>query len=54
MPYRMRFCPSYNVVPEMALEYAKGMGGITELSRDEIIRSKPFKNFLRKFREVRL
>jgi len=52
-PNRPRYCQYYNKVPEIALNYFKKISEITELG-DEVKYSQPFKNLLRKFREVEI
>ena len=46
-PFIVRLCPYYNRFPPMAERYLEQIAKTVESSKSEVMRSRPFKNFLR-------
>ena len=49
-----RRCIYYNLVPEVAKNYLSVMSEVTKNDIDEMSKSEPFKNYLKKMKLVRL
>ena len=52
-PRKPTICPYYNIVPRVVDSYIKGVSKATGLSKKSIIKSRPFKNYLRDFTDTR-